>query len=69
MTTLSESGITINILADPGEQQVYIGDLEGYDDIREALDIALQSKVTHPNEFLRINRVHEKWKVCRVVPG
>ena len=68
MPSLDEiGGITINVLSDPDEHCLPVGDLAGYDDIRGALDLALQSKRTHPDEEYHINFVRDKWRVSRVV--
>jgi hypothetical protein len=67
MTSLKEQGITINILPDPGETCIIVGDQEGYDDIRPALDLAMQSKRTHPEEGYKINQKGDRWYVVRLM--
>ena len=67
MTSLNEvGGISINVLQDPDESWLIVGDLAGYDDVRDALNLALQSRVTHPGEEYRLNFVRDKWRVYRV---
>ena len=67
MTSLQKQGITINILADPGEQCLIVGDAAGYDEVRDAINLAMQSKTTHPGELYRINHYRDKWHVVRCV--
>lgn len=66
MVALKEDpGITLNMLAPLPEEEKYIV-LAGVDR-REAVEMALQCRKTHPDEPIELIPTGDRWNVVRVV--